>query len=304
MITATLIDEVHVGNLLGEGIQWNIEDQAVWWTDILTSALYRYDPVSFSVTKLAMPEPLGSFAFHQNGEAMVTAFASGFASLDLASDSITWIERPAFLAGEGRFNDGRADRQGRFWSGTMMANPGDGSPPTGRLFCLDQNLAASVHETGINISNGICWSPSGETMYFADSLKGEIVQYDFNTQAGTLSNRRLFAKSPDGASPDGATVDTQGNVWSAQWGIGKVFAYRPDGQLVFELNVPASQPTCVAFGGPDLDVLYVSSACDGLPESVLKNEPSAGNIFAYKTSVQGLPETRFTGIIPANKMGR
>ena len=301
MITATLIDEVHVGNLLGEGIQWNIEDQAVWWTDILAAALYRYDPVSFHVTKLDLPEPLGSFAFHENGETPVTAFASGFASLDLASNDISWIEQPPFLTGEGRFNDGRADRQGRFWSGTMMANPGDGSPSTGRLFCLDQGLTTSVHETGINISNGICWSPFGETMYFADSLKGEIVQYDFDTETGDLSNRRLFASSPEGASPDGATVDAQGNVWSAQWGIGKVFAYNPQGQLIFDLSVPASQPTCVAFGGPDLGTLYVSSACDGLPEDVLNNEPSAGNVFAYKTSIQGLAETKFAGILSTEK---
>lgn len=295
MITATLIDEIHVGNQLGEGIQWNTDDNAVWWTDILASALYRYDPKASSVVKYEMPEPLGSFAFHESGERLIAAFASGFASLDPSTDEISWIERPAFLAGEGRFNDGRADRQGRFWSGTMMANPGDGAPATGRLFCLDHDLKSSVHENSVNISNGICWSPSGNRMYFADSLKGEIVQYDFDCSAGTLSNRRMFARPPEGASPDGAAVDAAGNVWSAQWGIGKVFAYDPSGQLIFDLDVPASQPTCVAFGGPKLDTLYVSSARDGLSDDILAEEPSAGNVFAYKTSVQGLPESRFSG---------
>lgn len=138
-------------------------------------------------------------------------------------------------------------------------------------------------------------------MYFADSLKGEIVQYDFNTAAGTVSNRRLFATSPNGASPDGATVDANGNLWSAQWGISKVFAYDPEGQLIFELDLPTSQPTCVAFGGPELDILYVSSACDGLPEATLANEPSAGNVFAFKTSVRGIPESRFSGDLSALK---
>ncbi len=301
MITATLIDEVHVGNLLGEGIQWSAGDQAVWWTDILSNVLYRYDPATLSLTKSDMPEPLGSFAFHEDGNSLVAAFSSGFAIVDIASGEISWIHQPPFLAGEGRFNDGRADRQGRFWAGTMMANPGDGSPATGRLFCLNRQLETKVHETAVNISNGICWSPSGDRMYFADSLKGKIFQYDFNSDAGTISNRRTFANLPHGASPDGATVDAKGNLWSAQWGIGKVFTYDPNGQLIFELEIPTSQPTCVAFGGPELDILYVSSACDGLPRATLANEPSAGNIFAFKTSVQGIPESRFSGNLSALK---
>lgn len=301
MITATLIDEVHVGNLLGEGIQWHAEDRAVWWTDILSNTLFRYDPEPLSVNTWEMPEPLGSFAFHKDDTSMVAAFATGFALVDLASDTIEWIERPAMLANEGRFNDGRADRQGRFWSGTMMANPGDGSPATGRLFCLNRQLETSVHASEINISNGICWSPIGDRMYFADSLKGEIMQYDFDPEEGTLSNCQLFAQAPDGASPDGATVDAQGNVWSAQWGIGKVFAFSPDGELIFELDIPASQPTCVAFGGPELDILYVSSASDGLSAELRANEPSAGNVFAFKTSVRGLPESKFTANASASK---
>lgn len=295
MVSVHPLDEINVSNALGEGIQWNGEDQSVWWTDILSSKLYRYCWRDTSLQSFDMPEMLGSFAFTRAPNQIIAAFASGFAKLDLITMKPQWIDQPPFLAGEGRFNDGRADRQGRFWSGTMVANPGDGAPPTGRLFCLHKDGQTSVHQTGIHISNGICWSPTGDRMYFADSLLGQIMQFDFDPENGGLSNKRFFAQSPEGASPDGACVDTAGNVWSAQWGIGKVFAYSPKGKLICEVPIPASQPTCVAFGGPNMDILFVSSANDGLSTEAFSREPSAGNVFMFQTDATGLPEERFGG---------
>lgn len=290
-----MIAEILVGNLLGEGVQWRPGDRSLWWTDILDNKMYRLEWRQRSVRRIDVPEPLGSFAFTAKPNTVAAAFATGFALFDYESGALDWIHRPDFLEGEGRFNDGRADRQGRFWSGTMMASPSHKSPAAGRLFCLDAIGAVSEHEHNIGISNGLCWSPDGGTLYFADSLPGIIYAYDFDGTTGTPRNRRVFAKSPAGGSPDGAAVDAAGNVWSAQWGIGKVLAYNPAGEIIAEVPVPASQPTCVAFGGEDLDLLFVTSAKDGLDKDTLEGEPSAGNVFVFETGTKGLPETIYRG---------
>lgn len=290
-----LIDEIVVANSLGEGIQWRECDASVWWTDILSRRLYRYDWSNKRTHVVNVPEPLGSFAFTSVDDIILGAFASGFAWFNLSNGAIRWLERPEFLDGEGRFNDGRVDRQGRFWAGTMMAEPGGKYAPSGRLFSIDGYQKTSQHEGQLSISNGLCWSPDGGTLYFADSLPGIIYQYDFLATQGTISNRREFARSPEGGSPDGAITDALGNIWSAQWGIGKVLVYSPTGEVVEEIPVPVSQPTCVAFGGKDLNLLFVTTARDGLSEATLANEPSAGNVFVYKTDYRGLPEMTYAG---------
>ncbi len=301
MIHAKQIGELSVANLLGEGIQWRHSDQTLWWTDILSSKLYHYDPHTGSLDILDMPEPLGSFAFTSQKDTILAAFATGFATFNLTTGALTWLHRPTFLDGEGRFNDGRIDRNGRFWSGTMMENPTDNVPLTGRLFCLDTKQTISVQETNVTISNGLCWSPSGDRMYFADSPTGSIYAYDFNVDTGLASGKRVFARSPKGGVPDGAAVDADGNVWSAQWGLGKILVYAPNGNVIGSVDVPVSQPTCVAFGGEDLNWLYVSSACDGLGADERLTQPGAGNVFIFETNAQGLPENTYAGVLPALK---
>lgn len=288
-----LIGEIDVGNILGEGIQWRANDHSVWWTDIMGCKLFRYDWATKAVRHYEMPEPLGSFAFMDDSAVIMAAFASGFALYHFENETIQWLRRPTFLAGEERFNDGRVDRQGRFWSGTMMAMPRSQEPATGRLFCLDTMQKLSVHESGVNISNGLCWSPNGRRLYFADSLLGIIFQYTFDTQTGSLSDKRIFAHSPKGGAPDGAAVDAEGNVWSAQWGIGKVLAYNPMGEVIADIPVPTNQPSCVAFGGENYDHLLVTSAKDGLSAQALAEDRSAGNVFIYKLQTTGLPESTY-----------
>lgn len=297
MPNATLVDEIPVANILGEGIQWRIDDASLWWTDILDRKLYRYDPATREINVRNVPEPLGSFAFTRDANVILAAFATGFALFDLETADCRWMEKPPFLRGEGRFNDGRADRQGRFWSGTMMAEPGGSIPAAARLFCMDDRRSLSVHQNGVSISNGLCWSPDGSIMYFADSLKGCIYEFDFDTDAGRPDNKRLFARLPSGGSPDGAAVDSAGNIWSAVWGLGAVFVFDPEGKVITRVAVPTSQPTCVAFGGGSLDYLFVTSARDGLTKKELAATPSSGNVFVYQTDVPGLPEAQFAGAL-------
>jgi len=292
------IDEVSVGNRLGEGVQWRVSDQSIWWTDILENKLFRYDWQTKSLNVINVPEPLGSFAFTQRPSVILAAFASGFAYFNWENGKIEWLHQPPFLRGEGRFNDGRADRQGRFWCGTMMVNPEGPMPATGRLFCLDTQRNISVHEHEVSISNGIGISPDSKTFYYADSMRGNIYNYDFDADKGKLSNKRLFARVPRGGGPDGAAVDAAGNVWSAQWAAGKILAFDPSGDIIAEQLVPTCQPTCVAFGGPDLNLMIVTSATDGLSKSRLETDPSAGNLFIFETDVIGLPEEIYKGDAP------
>lgn len=288
-----LIGEIKVQNTLGEGIQWRACDQSVWWTDILECSLYRYDWRSKKLDTFKTPEPLGSFAFIDDGPKIVAAFASGFAFFNFETGAVDWLQRPKLLPGEGRFNDGRVDRQGRFWCGTMVSNPGDGAAPTGRLFCLDNRQNITEHIDGIHISNGLSWSPDGSVLYFADSLPGEIYAFDFNRKTGELSNKQSFFTAPKGGSPDGAAVDADGNLWSAHWGLGKVFAINKNGQKMDTFSVPTKQPSCVSFGGEELNVLFVTSARDGLRPDELENDPSAGNVFIYQTNYTGFPEQTY-----------
>ena len=285
------IDIIRAGNTLGEGVQWDVQRQALWWTDIQERKLYRYDWARRTLESFSAPERIGSFGLIQDRPQIIAAFESGFALFDPGNGAQKWLARPdASLAGV-RFNDGRVDRQGRFWAGTMEET----EPRSGRgnLYCVDSGGRAIRHESGIMISNGICWSPDSKRFYFADSPRQTIYSYDFDPVSGAIANRRVFAETAGGAHPDGACVDAQGHMWSAHWGAGRVVRYAPDGTVERVLEVPASQPTCVAFGGPDLDLLFVTSARDGLTAGQLAHEPSAGDVFVYKIGCIGLAENHF-----------
>jgi L-arabinonolactonase len=148
---------------------------------------------------------------------------------------------------------------------------------------------------GVGISNAICWSPDHRTMYFADTLLGAIHAYDFDLELGAISNKRIFAKLDRHGYPDGATVDADGYVWNARWDGGSLVRFAPDGSVDAVIAIPASRVTCCAFGGDDLDTLYVTTSRLHLTEQELATQPQAGGIFALKPGVKGLPRPAFAG---------
>jgi sugar lactone lactonase YvrE len=280
-----------VRNDLGEGILWDARRQLLWWTDIQRSRLYRHDWNSASTRILEMPERVGSFGLIAGSEQLIIAFESGFATYDPGQGSICWLARPDRPDPSVRFNDGRVDRQGRFWSGTMVE--GDLTTVSGCLYSFDCVAGMRRHLQGVRISNSLCMSPDGQRLYFADSPTRTIRVFELNEPQGTLGESRVFAQTPPGADPDGATVDRDGCLWSAHWGAGCIVRYTLEGQVDRTLKVPASQPTCVCFAGPDLDVLCVTSARTGLNEASLQSEPHAGDVFLYRVGVKGLPEAEY-----------
>ena len=281
-------DILRVGNLLGEGILWDSNRGILWWTDIQQRRLHRYDWSHATLQELEAPERIGSFGLVAGSEQLIAAFASGIALYEPRQRSVEWLARPA-APPDVRFNDGRVDRHGRFWAGTMVE--GEHSSAGGCLYSMDGPGPIRCQLRGISISNGLCVSPDGRQLYFADSPTRTISVYELDEPEGTLGTGRTFAQTPEGALPDGATVDVDGCVWSAHWGAGKVVRYTPDGRIDRTIQIPTPHCTCVCFAGPDLDVLCVTSAREGLDAS--KPNPHAGDVFLYRTGTQGLPESEY-----------
>jgi sugar lactone lactonase YvrE len=288
-VHATLVDVVEVGNTLGEGVLWDEIGQRVWWTDIQERLLFRYEPVQRTLEKFELPERLGSFGFVQNSDAIIGAFESGFAFYHPKSGQLDWVARPQHAASNVRFNDGRVDRRGRFWAGSMVEGKGD---PTGQLYCLCNGLI-ETHLRGIAISNGLCFSPDARHLYFADSPSLTIHRFDMDPVSGALSNRQVFAQTPPREFPDGSIVDKEGHLWNAQWGASRVVRYAPDGSISGSIELPVTQPTCIAFGHAALDHLFVTTARDELSAAGLSLQPEAGHLFIYRTNLTGNPEPRY-----------
>jgi L-arabinonolactonase len=284
------IDILSSRNILGEGIVWDSRRDRLWWTDIQGRQLHTYDWSDAAMQVLDTPERVGSFGLVAGSERLIVAFASGIALYDAHDRTVQWLARPEAIAGI-RFNDGRVDRRGRFWSGTMVEDAQCSA--SGCLYSVDSLGGMRCHVRGVRISNGLCMSPDGTRLYFADSPTRTIFVYDMIEPQGELGPRQVFAHTPEGAQPDGAAVDVDGCVWSAHWGAGCVVRYTPEGRIDRTIQVPACQPTCVCFGGPELDVLCVTSAREGLSEATLLSEPHAGAVFLYRTGVQGLPEPEY-----------
>lgn len=278
-------------NVVGEGILWNADHGQLWWTDIQSSKLHCYDWSRQALQVFATPERIGSFGLVAGSRQLIAAFATGVALYDVRNGQLDWLARPAEVVPGIRFNDGRVDRRGRFWCGTMVE--GTQRTADGCLYSMGRNATWRRQAQDIRISNGLCMSPDGAKLYFADSPTRTIHVYDLVEPAGTLGTRRVFATTPPGAAPDGGAVDLDGCVWSAHWGAGCVVRYTPDGRIDRTLAVPTRQPTCVCFAGPNLDVLCVTSACENLDAATLQAEPNAGAVFLYRAGVHGLPESEY-----------
>ena len=290
MVKVSLIDTIKVENELGEGVIWDADGASVWWTDIEGCTLYRYTPDTKKLEQYTTPQRLGSFARVANSDYFICGFADGFAYFNPWTSDLQWLQKIDSDNSGTRLNDGRADRQGRFWAGSMVEN---GDNRRGSLYCLDQELQVSSEVSGLLISNGLCWSPDGSVMYHTDTPSRRIDRYDFNIKSGKIDGKTTFVKTEKGCFPDGSAVDAQGYVWSAQWAASQVVRYNPQGEIDFVLPLSVSQPTCVAFGGPQLDMLFVTSAYQGLGEKARLTQPNAGNLWVFQTNVKGIADPLF-----------
>jgi sugar lactone lactonase YvrE len=281
---------LHSQNALGEGPLWSTSEQALYWVDITGKTINRYWPASENTEIYPVNANVGVIAFRKEG-GFIVAGSNGFSFWYLGKESLALITDPEQENEASRFNDGKVDRTGRFWAGTMTAEGAVSS-----LYRMDRSLGIRKMETGITISNGIGWSPDNTTMYYADSLNYVIYAYDFDLATGGISNRRDWKKFDKGYGiPDGLTVDSEGYVWAAFYFGAKVTRFTSNGEIDCEIHLPVSAPTSCCFGGKDLSDLYITSARIDLSEDELRNQPLAGDIFMVKTDTQGIAEPKFSG---------
>ena len=275
---------------LGEAPLWSLEQQALFWVDIHRNSFNRFDPVSGSNRSWSLPAAPGCFAFRVGGGAVI-ATDRGYYDFAFATGAIELIRDAPFDPEQFRFNDGKADRQGRFWAGSIQKN--FDPEATGQATYYRYEAGAVIPGIfGITVPNGTAFSPDGRTMYHSESMQRVIYSLDYDPDTGVASGQRVFARMPDGFGiPDGATVDTEGGFWTAvPFGqTGKVARFTPDGRLDVHFDVPVLVPTMVAFGGSDMSTLFVTS---GRIEAHLNRpqSPLGGDIFAVETGYRGIPE--------------
>jgi len=278
-------------NRLGEVPVWDVAEQALYWVDIEGKLLQRYTPATQAVERWQMPERISSFALREEG-GLIVPFASGIALYDLVTGGIEWIARPDKNP-RNRFNEGKCDRRGRFWAGTMDDRL---SAHSASLFRVDPDLTVHRMLGEIGISNCFVWSLENDAFYFADSMDRRIYRFDYDHAAGRIANRSLFTDTTaQNVVPDGGTIDEEGFIWNAQWDGWRVVRYAPDGRIDRIVEMPVQKPTSCMFGGPDLATLYVTSAIWDLTPDKLKDQPAAGGLFALDLGIRGVPEPRFAG---------
>jgi sugar lactone lactonase YvrE len=281
------------GCLLGESPIWDAAAGLLYWVDIECRRLHRLEPKTGATASWELPEQPGAVAPRASG-GLIMVLEHGLAAFDPEHGRLEWMVDPEPEYPHNRFNDGKCDRQGRFWAGSMHAT--EPKRATGNVYRFDHDGGVHRVIAGVGIPNTFAWSPDGATMYLASTLEQVIYAFDYDTVTGAIGNRRVFATTQgDDAMPDGSTVDAEGFLWNAQWDGWRVVRYAPDGSVDRIVAMPVQRPTSCMFGGDDLSTLYVTSARTGLSRRRMRPQPLAGGIFSVQAGVSGLPEAPFGG---------
>lgn len=280
---------------LGEGPVWDAGRASLWWTDIDGRAIWRFDPATRQTERLAPPDRVGFLAVASGGRLLLGGAKGLYIAIpDRGALTVSKLVDVEPDLATTRVNDGRVDRCGNVVFGTLderRPRQAIGSfyqySSAHRLRRLDLPRAA--------VSNSICFSPDGRTMYFTDTPTGLIRRADYDADAAAAVNVRDFAAlAPTDGHPDGSIVDADGCLWNAAWGGAVVRRFTPDGRLDRVIGVPAKNPTCPAFGDAGLDTLYVTSSRQQHSADELVRAPYAGGVFAIRVpGVRGLPDTPF-----------
>jgi sugar lactone lactonase YvrE len=281
---------VAAGAELGEGPVWDERSGRIAWVDILGRRIHLTDPLTGATESIEVPLDVGAIAPRAKG-GFVAALQDGFWVVgDGPARRISSV--PEARSGL-RFNDGKCDPAGRFWAGTMAYDQAAGAAA---LYRLGAEGRPTRVIDGVTISNGLDWSSDGTTMYYIDSPLQRIDAFDFEPASGEIADRRVAIQIPrEAGTPDGLTLDAEGGIWVALWGGGAVHRYL-DGRLERVIKLPVSRPTSCAFGGAELDELYVTSASEGLSDSDRRAQPLAGALFRISAGIRGVPARAYTGV--------
>lgn len=275
---------------VGESPVWHAQEQAWYWVDIPARRIWRLDYASGATRHWTAAEMVACIAPRARG-GLVAGMESGIFAVDLLDDGTVRAERlgaPPELAPGMRFNDGRTDRQGRFWSGTMWMDMA-AALPIGRLYRYDGGGLSAPLVSGLVTQNGLAWSPDGRTMYLSDShpTRRRVWAFDYDVDAGVPYNRRLFVDmAAYTGRPDGATMDADGCYWVAGNDGASLLRFAPSGKLDRELALPVAKPSMPCFGGPDLDTLLVTS----IVQAGSEDDALAGAVLLVRPGVRGVAD--------------
>lgn len=280
------------GATIGESPTWCAAEAALYWIDVKKPALYRYHPDSGAQRTWPLPSDIGAFALDDDLSGAVVALRTGMFGLDFASGRLTRLAPPPFDPALHRFNEGACDPTGRFWVGVMFdpLQPEACVPIAASLHSFTRAGGLKAEPDAAELHNGMAWSTDHRQFLLSHSQAGVIWSFDFEPESGRLGQRRTFATTSraDGL-PDGAAVDTDGGYWCALHGAGRLRRFNEDGSADRDIMLPVSQPTMCAFGGPELDTLYVTSAADKLSAAALRAEPHAGALLRLRPGRTGVP---------------
>jgi len=276
--------------VLGEGPVWVEREAALYWVDIKGRKIFRLGEGG-QLDQWETPFRVGSLAPRASG-GFIAGTDQGIAIVDLVSGRFEVVDQPEADLPDNRFNDGKVDRGGRFWAGTMDDTE---KKAAGSLYRIGPDLRSTRVDDGYKVTNGPTFSPSGDRMYHNDSARKATYVFDLDGD-GNAANRRLFATYGEGDGyPDGMTVDAEACLWIAFWDGGCVRRYSPAGECLRTIELPVARPTSCAFGGDELDRLYITSASIGLDAAARSVQPLAGGLFMTSPGVRGLSEIPFAG---------
>ena len=280
---------------LGEGTCWSAREQSLYWVDILGRQLHRYTPAGGKRRSWGFDETISAVAERAAQPGLAVTLRRGLALFDPETATLQRLHEPEPERPGNRFNDGKCDRHGRFWGGTMDFAA---RAPTGALYRFDADgHGVCAADLQWPVTNGPTWSLAGRTMYLNDTVHGCVHAFEFDPVSGALGSSRPWLRFERGDGyPDGMTTDAAGRVWIAHWGGACVSCHDGDSaRELLRVPLPTSHITNVAFGGPELATLFITSARAELDDAQLAAEPLAGALFAVDTDARGLAAGVFAG---------
>jgi sugar lactone lactonase YvrE len=277
-------------SILGEAPLWCPKEKVVYWVDIEGQTIFRFDPRSGDQQVFPQAYQFGCIVKRADG-GFIAGTNAGLVHLDADLKSPDIFATPEAGFPNNRFNDGKCDRRGRFWVGSTDMDETD---PNGALYRVNGTGGVARLLPDVIVANGLGWSPDDRTMYFTDSGHGVIYAFDFDVETGDIDNRREFVRvDPADGMPDGLAVDAQGFVWGAHWGGWRITRYDPEGRIDRVIEMPVPQVTSLAFGGDNLDQMYVTTGRLLLTDDQLREAPLSGGLFLIDAGVAGLPEVPY-----------
>ncbi|GLV59246.1 gluconolactonase [Dictyobacter sp. S3.2.2.5] len=282
-------------NQLGEGSFWNADQQKLYWLDIKQKRFFRMDTRTKQYETFNVGAQIGVMA-PRSGGGQVMATDEGLACWDDRAEELTIVANPLQGQANRRFNDGNIDIKGRFWAGSMCDPPDTCPTPQCALYRLDPDGSLHMMDEGLGMPNGLVWSPDNRILYLTDSPQQVIYAYDFDPETGAIEHRRPFVQTHgEPGVPDGLTIDSEGFLWSVRYNGWKIIRYDPSGKIEREVSVPVPHPTSCAFGGKDMNELYITTAWNELNAEQRRQSPQSGDLFYLQTDIKGVARRPFAG---------